>query len=199
LKVCILGGKPIRHALSGGCGIAQISAPLLQRRALLSGKRVQLSARLTGDAQQMVTGEDELLRKAKAHAARCASDDVEIHARSIRQTEAACYVRKMKKIGQAPNIAIAQLWVDMLRSQGLGANLQRYFLSSAAGDLPPDQCLPEIWVQDDAQWERAKAAFAEIARIPQRNWICRACGERVEGGFEQCWNCQAEMPDLSHP
>jgi hypothetical protein len=100
----------------------------------------------------------------------------------------------MKRIGQAPNIAIAQLWVDMLRDQGLDASMQRYFLSGAAGDLPPDQCLPEIWVQDDAQQARGKEILADILRIPQRNWLCRACGERVEGGFEQCWNCLTPMP-----
>jgi hypothetical protein len=100
----------------------------------------------------------------------------------------------MKRIGQAPNIGIAQLWVDMLRGQGIDANMQRYYLNGAAGDLPPDQCLPEIWVQDDGQLDRAKQLLLEIQRTPQRNWICTACGERVEGGFEQCWNCQAEMP-----
>ncbi len=100
----------------------------------------------------------------------------------------------MKRLGQAPNIAIAQLWVDMLRGQGVDANMQRYFLNGAAGDLPPDQCLPEIWVQDDAQFDRAKILFAEIQRPTQRNWVCRACGESIEGGFEQCWNCSEDMP-----
>ncbi|MBS7806777.1 DUF2007 domain-containing protein [Variovorax sp. PCZ-1] len=100
----------------------------------------------------------------------------------------------MKRIGQAPNIAIAQLWVDMLRDQGIDANMQRYFLNGAAGDLPPDQCLPEIWVQDDAQFDRAKLILVEIQRTPQRNWVCQACGERIEGGFESCWNCGADMP-----
>ncbi|TAF03072.1 MAG: hypothetical protein EAZ80_00395 [Runella slithyformis] len=45
----------------------------------------------------------------------------------------ACYRAAMKRIGQAPNIAIAQLWVDMLRDQGIDANMQRYFLNGAAG------------------------------------------------------------------
>lgn len=100
----------------------------------------------------------------------------------------------MKRLGQAPNIAIAQLWVDMLRDQGLDVNMQRYFLNGAAGDLPPDQCLPEIWTQDDSQNDRAKEAFVALQRMPQHNWVCTACGERIEGGFEQCWNCSADMP-----
>jgi hypothetical protein len=32
-----------------------------------------------------------------------------------------------------------------------------------------------------------------MQNIPQRRWGC-ACGELVEGGFEQCWNCGALMP-----
>jgi hypothetical protein len=100
----------------------------------------------------------------------------------------------MKRIGQAPNIAIAQLWVDMLRDQGINANMQRYFLNGAAGDLPPDQCLPEIWIQDDAQYAHAKACFQDIQRTPQHSWICSQCGEHIEGGFEQCWNCSSVMP-----
>ena len=100
----------------------------------------------------------------------------------------------MKRVGQATNIGIAQLWVDMLRDQGLDANMQRYYLNGAAGDLPPDQCLPEIWVHDDSQLESAKRVLAEIQRTPQHNWLCRACGEHIEGGFEQCWSCGAQMP-----
>jgi hypothetical protein len=100
----------------------------------------------------------------------------------------------MKRIGQAPNIVIAQLWIDMLHQQGLKAHIQRYFLNGAAGDLPPDACLPELWVQDDAQLDRARLALADIQRTPQRSWLCQACGEHIEGGFEQCWNCQTWMP-----
>lgn len=60
----------------------------------------------------------------------------------------------MRRLTQAPNIAIAALWVEALRQAGIEASVQRYFLGAAAGELPPDQCLPEIWVTDDRQ-ERA--------------------------------------------
>ena len=33
----------------------------------------------------------------------------------------------------------------------------------------------------------------KLQDLPQRHWTCR-CGEMVEGGFEQCWNCGAFMP-----
>jgi hypothetical protein len=99
----------------------------------------------------------------------------------------------MQRVTQAPNIAIATLWVDALRQAGIAAAVQRYYLGAAAGELPPDQCLPEIWVIDDAQREPARSFLRDLARLPQRRWMC-ACGELVEGGFEQCWSCGRPMP-----
>ncbi len=99
----------------------------------------------------------------------------------------------MRRLTQAPNIAIAALWVEALRQAGIEASVQRYFLGAVAGELPPDQCLPEIWVTDDRQEAAARSLLDDLARVPQRRWIC-ACGELVEGGFEQCWNCGRPMP-----
>jgi Putative prokaryotic signal transducing protein len=92
----------------------------------------------------------------------------------------------MKRVCRAPNIAIAQIWVDMLRERGIQASVQRYFASSIAGDIPPDQAWPEIWIEDETQL----AAATHIIEAPQqRRWVCADCGELVEGGFEVCWNC----------
>jgi len=99
----------------------------------------------------------------------------------------------MLRLAQAPNIAIAALWVDALRQAGIDASMQRYFLGAAAGELPPDQCLPEIWLMQEAQEARARALLHDLAHVPQRRWTCE-CGERVEGGFEQCWQCGRPMP-----
>ena len=99
----------------------------------------------------------------------------------------------MRRLAQAPNLAIATLWVQMLRDDGIGASVQREFLGAAAGQLPPDQCLPEIWIEDDAQWELAERLLHALRHRPQRRWQC-SCGELVEGGFEQCWHCGAMMP-----
>ncbi|MBC7718598.1 MAG: DUF2007 domain-containing protein [Chitinophagaceae bacterium] len=99
----------------------------------------------------------------------------------------------MRRLAQAPNIAIAALWADMLQQAGFAASVQRYFLSSAAGEIPPDQCLPEVWLTHDHQESAAKALLHDLQNQPQRHWQCR-CGETVEGGFEQCWQCGADMP-----
>jgi hypothetical protein len=98
----------------------------------------------------------------------------------------------MRRLAQADNLAIATLWTHLLREQGVGAVVQREYLGAAAGQLPPDQCLPEIWIEDEAQFELAERLLHELRNRPQRRWEC-SCGELVEGGFEQCWRCGAMM------
>ena len=99
----------------------------------------------------------------------------------------------MLRLVQAPNIAIATLWVDALQQAGFSASVQRYFLGGLAGQLPPDQCLPEVWLALDHEEASAKELLYQLQNLPQRRWLC-ACGETVEGGFEQCWHCGAAMP-----
>jgi len=99
----------------------------------------------------------------------------------------------MLRLTQAPNIAIATLWSDLLREAGMPASVQRQYLGAAAGHLPPDQCLPEIWLEYDEHADRARALLHELQNLPQRHWRC-VCGETIEGGFEQCWDCGALMP-----
>ena len=99
----------------------------------------------------------------------------------------------MQRLVQAPDIALATLWVDTLREAGIEASVERQFLGAAAGHLPPDQCLPEIWIKHAEQADNARAVLDALQHLPQRLWWC-ACGEKVEGAFEQCWNCGAMMP-----
>jgi hypothetical protein len=100
----------------------------------------------------------------------------------------------MKRLTQAPNVALATLWVDLLRQAGVDASVQRAYASSIAGEIPPDQALPEVWVLEDAELERAGALLHTLRNLPSRHWRCERCGETVEGPFEQCWNCGAAMP-----
>jgi hypothetical protein len=94
---------------------------------------------------------------------------------------------------QAPNLAIATLWASELEGQGVMCSVQRQFLSGVAGEIPPEQCLPEIWILKEAQELLAREVLHNLRHIPQRHWRC-VCGESIDGGFEQCWSCQALMP-----
>ena len=99
----------------------------------------------------------------------------------------------MRRLAQAPNLAIATLWAHALRDEGLDVSVQREFLGAVVGQLPPDQCLPEVWIEDDDQFDAATRALRDLQNRPQRRWHC-SCGELVEGGFEQCWQCGTMMP-----
>ena len=99
----------------------------------------------------------------------------------------------MFRLARAPDLALAAIWLDVLREAGIQAWLQREFLAGGAGELPPDQCLPEIWLADARQEHAAREILDALQRVPQRRWVC-ACGEMVEGGFESCWKCGRPMP-----
>ncbi|TAG02359.1 MAG: DUF2007 domain-containing protein [Betaproteobacteria bacterium] len=98
----------------------------------------------------------------------------------------------MKRLTQAPNLAIATLWADALERQGIATSLQRQYLAGGIGDLPPDQSLPEIWIAELHQEARALELLDQLKNVPQRRWAC-VCGELIEGGFEQCWSCGEMM------
>ncbi|MFO1292962.1 MAG: DUF2007 domain-containing protein [Rubrivivax sp.] len=70
----------------------------------------------------------------------------------------------MRRLLQAPNLAIATLWADQLRAAGIATSVQRAYASSIAGEIPPDQALPEVWVEEDADQARAAALLAEWQR-----------------------------------
>ena len=100
----------------------------------------------------------------------------------------------MKRLTTAPNIALATLWADMLGAGGIAASVQRYFASGIAGEIPPDQALPEVWIADDTRLDEARRLLAEMRHPPRRRWTCPGCAEHIDGPFEQCWNCGAAMP-----
>ena len=117
-----------------------------------------------------------------------------VHASTDVWPDALFEPRPMRRLRTAPNLAIATLWADLLRQGGVDASVQRAFASGIAGEIPPDQSQPEVWVHDDAQLERARAVLHELEHGTERHWLCSACGESVDGPFEQCWNCGAAMP-----
>lgn len=100
----------------------------------------------------------------------------------------------MLRLLRAPNAAIATVWADLLCEAGYPATVERLHLTSIAGEIPPDQCLPEIWLRYPEHEAAARQLLHELERLPQRRWYCRHCHELIEGGFEQCWNCGALMP-----
>ena len=100
----------------------------------------------------------------------------------------------VKRLTSAPNLALATLWADLLSHAGVPTTVQRQYASSIAGEVPPDQTLPELWVREDGQLDQARALLHQLRHPPVRHWACPGCLEVIDGPFEQCWNCGAVMP-----
>ena len=98
----------------------------------------------------------------------------------------------MRRVESAPNLVIATLWADALSAAGIEARVFSRYLSSIAGEIPPSEAEPTVWVLDNRDLERARQLLGELQR-PVRGpwWRCEACGERHGPQFAQCWNCGA--------
>ncbi|MCP5150038.1 MAG: DUF2007 domain-containing protein [Ectothiorhodospiraceae bacterium] len=94
-------------------------------------------------------------------------------------------------------VVIGQLRA-FLESSHVRCMVRNELLMGAAGELPPTECLPELWVLDDDQLERARALVEAFLRPPHDaeavQWRCPRCGEVLEGQFTQCWSCGTERP-----
>ncbi len=100
----------------------------------------------------------------------------------------------MKRLQQAPNLAIATLWSDVLNGAGIAVTVQRAYASGIAGEIPPDQALPELWLTDESQLAEARALLRQLQNPPERRWSCPGCSEVIDGPFDRCWSCGTAAP-----
>ncbi|MSP38318.1 MAG: DUF2007 domain-containing protein [Deltaproteobacteria bacterium] len=81
---------------------------------------------------------------------------------------------------------------NVMASFGIQCVTKKLDLISAAGELPPIECWPELWVIEDNKANRAKSilkkALAPLSSV-KKPWSCLGCGENIEGQFSECWNC----------
>ncbi len=53
------------------------------------------------------------------------------------------------KLMRAPNLITGQHWVNVLATAGIACELHNRYLNGALGDIPADQCAPELWLVDE--------------------------------------------------
>ncbi len=97
----------------------------------------------------------------------------------------------MKRIFTARDLAEARLLADALEWAGISTRIFNEFAQGALGDIPFLQALPEIWVVEEGDQERAEHLIAEMRREapPGPDRPCPDCGEMNPGSFGRCWNC----------
>jgi len=111
-------------------------------------------------------------------------------------------VRKVYSSQLAPMVGHVR---NVLESHGIACIVKNDYLAGAAGELPPTECWPELWVLDDSRFEEAlaivSAASLESLNLvgPESRWRCPTCGEELEGQFTDCWRCGSARPGPDAP
>jgi hypothetical protein len=103
----------------------------------------------------------------------------------------------MKRLYTAQNLTEARLLADALGRAGIATRVLNEYAHGALGDIPFLQALPEVWVSEDADLDRARRLLTELRRPPGagRDRRCPACGESSPASFECCWKCGAALED----
>ena len=98
----------------------------------------------------------------------------------------------MKRVFSEPApLFIHQIKV-LLEEKGITTIIKNEFLSGGVGELPPTEVWPELWVMDKADSlpaERIVEKFIQSTQSNPQDWICKGCGEKIEGQFNMCWSC----------
>jgi len=98
-----------------------------------------------------------------------------------------------------PNLAMVGHFKNILENYGIVCEIRGENRNVAAGEIPPIECWPELWVIDESQIEQAKQIISEALKSGEKEseaWKCSGCGEEVEGQFTECWNCGTNRPDI---
>lgn len=102
----------------------------------------------------------------------------------------------MKRVYSSQNSMMAGLVKGLLENEGIGCLMKNQILSSGIGELPVNECWPEVWITDDNDYSRATELIEHTLSVADKSfpsWKCR-CGEVVEGQFSACWHCGQEKP-----
>jgi hypothetical protein len=103
----------------------------------------------------------------------------------------------MKKIYSSYNPMLVAQLRQVLEANHVDCLVRNDYLQGAAGELPPTECWPEIWVVHDFQHDKARdlvEAFLDAGELPGGPWTCDDCGEALDPVFSQCWRCGYERP-----
>ncbi len=100
----------------------------------------------------------------------------------------------MKRVFMDADPVLSGFVESLLVNAGIECIVRNQYLGGGVGELPVNECWPEVWVLDDTD---ANAATEIIERTlttrttDTREWICAQCGEHLEAQFGQCWSCGA--------
>ncbi len=105
----------------------------------------------------------------------------------------------MKAVYSSPHLFWVVYYQDILQSNGIDCFIKNEYLSGGAGELPPNECWPRLYVDDNDFVRAEQIVQAELHKkvIDESPWICTQCGEENEGQFALCWKCGASVKETA--
>ncbi|HIL92104.1 MAG TPA: DUF2007 domain-containing protein [Cycloclasticus sp.] len=103
----------------------------------------------------------------------------------------------MVKVFTAQDFIEVAFWKNYLEQQGIACQIRNEFLGGAMGEIPPIECWPELWL-DDERDETVAKKYLNSDPLGEQNlpdWTCKHCGEESEGQFSHCWHCEKDKDD----
>jgi Putative prokaryotic signal transducing protein len=99
----------------------------------------------------------------------------------------------MKRISSLQSLADIGHLRNVLEQAGIRCLIKNEQLSGAVGEIPFFECMPELWILDEADLPRAERLLEEFHAEPAAglDWRCSDCGEQNERQFAACWRCGA--------
>jgi hypothetical protein len=97
----------------------------------------------------------------------------------------------VKRLYTAAGLVEAYLVRDLLVSRGVDVLVFNEHSMGAVGQLPCNEALPELWLRDEMQYERARLLIREHERSSSESAsrTCAACTEKNPASFDLCWRC----------
>lgn len=98
----------------------------------------------------------------------------------------------MKRIHVADDPIFIGYLKSLLEAHGLACIVRNELLIGASGELPPNECWPELWVLDALDAPAASALVKNaLEETPKdaKPWTCPHCAEVCEAQFGACWSC----------
>ena len=86
----------------------------------------------------------------------------------------------------------------ILDTEEIPCSIRNEYLSIALGELSHQDCIPALWVLNDADYPRALKVMETWRSSPVKTksqWVCAECGETIEGQFSSCWKCGTQLKE----
>lgn len=100
-------------------------------------------------------------------------------------------VRAVRKLYAAADLPEAYLVLHRLTEAGITAHVFNENAQGGVGELPFTHTYPEVWLEDEADWQRGREIVRQHESRPAERGErhCGRCGEDNPGTFEVCWRC----------